>query len=229
MKNIILNFFILLKNKWIFRLKNQGLTYLSVESLDEIGKTLKIIEANKVQGLFIEAGCALGGSAILIAQLKKPNRRFNVYDVFGMIPSPSNKDGNDVIERYDVIQQGKSIGINGQTYYGYRNNLMEEVKANFLNFNLPLEPNNIHLIQGLYEDSLVIREPVAFAHIDCDWYASVMVCLTRIVPHLVKDGVIIIDDYQTWSGCKTAVDEYFAPLEGYKKVIKSEKLHIIKL
>jgi SAM-dependent methyltransferase len=229
MKNIILNFFILLKNKWIFRLKNQGLTYLSVESLDEIGKTLKIIEANKVQGLFIEAGCALGGSAILIAQLKKPNRRFNVYDVFGMIPSPSNKDGNDVIERYDVIQQGKSIGINGQTYYGYRNNLMEEVKANFLNFNLPLEPNNIHLIQGLYEDSLVIREPVAFAHIDCDWYASVMVCLTRIVPHLVKDGGIIIDDYQTWSGCKTAVDEYFALLEGYKKVIKSEKLHIIKL
>ena len=53
-------------------------------------------------------------------------------------------------------------------------------------------------------------EPLALAHVDCDWYDSVRTCLERIVPRLVPGGVLVIDDYYRWSGCRSAVDDYFA-------------------
>jgi hypothetical protein len=65
------------------------------------------------------------------------------------------------------------------------------------------------------------------AHIDCDWYDSVLTCLKNIEPHLAAGGTIIIDDYYVWSECKTAVDEYFENKNGYS-FNKKEVLHITK-
>jgi asparagine synthase (glutamine-hydrolysing) len=49
---------------------------------------------------------------------------------------------------------------------------------------------------------------VAFAHIDCDWYDSVKTSLERITPNLSSGGILVIDDYYAYSGCKKAVDEF---------------------
>ncbi|WP_352750147.1 hypothetical protein [Mesorhizobium sp. M0701] len=46
----------------------------------------------KVPGDFIEYGIALGGSAIYIASELDGDRHFHGYDVFGMIPSPTEQD-----------------------------------------------------------------------------------------------------------------------------------------
>ena len=35
-----------------------------------------------------------------------------------------------MLDRYDVIRQGKSQGIGGDLYYGYRENLIKSVKNN---------------------------------------------------------------------------------------------------
>lgn len=219
---------VFLRSRLIRSVITNRLSYLSPEALYELKKTITKIEDLEVKGLFIEAGCALGGSAIVIGQAKRANRPFNVYDVFGMIPEPSSEDGKDVFERYEIIKNGTSKGILGGTYYGYKSDLIEEVKNNFEKFNLPLVNNNIHLIQGLYEDTLIIDEPVAFAHIDCDWYASVITCLKQIVPNLAENGVIIVDDYNSWSGCRKAVNDYFQPVKGFQMDIKKGKLHITR-
>ena len=50
-----------------------------------------------------------------------------VYDVFGMIPPPGERDGADVHQRYATIAAGASKGIGGETYYGYRDDLLAEV------------------------------------------------------------------------------------------------------
>ena len=54
-----------------------------------------------------------------------------------------------------------------------------------------------------------------------------MTCLTRIVPLLVAGGRIVLDDYYAWSGCQTAVDEYFAGREGFR-FEEGARLHIVK-
>ena len=53
-------------------------------------------------------------------------------------------------------------------------------------------------------------------------------CLERIGPRLPSGGVMVIDDYFHWSGCRTAVDEFLAAnADGYTTV-KRTRLHIVK-
>lgn len=205
-----------------------SLTYLGAPALNDLYRQTERLEEQGIEGILIEAGCASGGSAIVIATAKSKARPFFVYDVFGMIPPPSAEDGEDVHRRYEAIQQGKAKGPKGSDYYGYEPDLYQKVVDNFTRYQLPVAENHIHLVKGLFQDRLYVDSAVALAHIDGDWYESVKVCLERIEPHLVSGGVLVIDDYYHWSGCKKAVDEYFAGRwHEYEKVRRS-RLHLIR-
>lgn len=195
-----------IENTAMYRLinsvKKNDLTYVDTLGLIDIYHTISDLRQKGVGGVFIEAGCALGGSAIVICASKEKNRPFNIYDVFGMIPAPSKDDGADVHNLYNLIISGQSEGIGGDKYYGYQKDLISMVKDTFKIYNLSIEDNKTKLIKGLFQDTMHVNEPVAFAHIDGDWYASTMTCLERIEPKLSLNGVMIIDDYDHWSGCK---------------------------
>ena len=213
----------------IEKIKAEKLSYLENYALYELSQAVLNQEKQQVEGVIVETGCALGGSSILIASIKEKSRAFYLYDVFEMIPPPTQEDGSDVQKRYETIASGKSQGINGDVYYGYEQNLYDQVVQSFYKFDVDVESNNVHLVPGLYQESLHVNSPVSLAHIDCDWYESVQTCLHRIEPNLVSGGTLIIDDYYTWSGCKKAVDEYFSklPKANYKFIEKS-RLHIVK-
>lgn len=198
----------------IARIRSKRLTYLSDKKLTLLVHTCQSIEENNVSGIFLEAGCALGGSAILVASLKKNERPLFVYDVFGMIPPPTKEDTQDVHDRYKTIVEGKSQGIDGDKYYGYEENLYEFVQSNFKSFGINCEEQSVSLIKGLVQDTMKIDQPIAFAHIDVDWYEPVMTCLERIFPNLVVGGSIILDDYHDWGGCRKATDEYLRGVTG---------------
>jgi O-methyltransferase len=194
----------------IHEVRNRNLTYLSQDRLVSVAHLILRVERNNIPGDIIEAGCALGGSAILLSALKSQSRGIKVYDVFGMIPEPSEKDGTDVQERYKEIVSGKSRGIGGDAYYGYAPDLKMQVVESFSSFGMQLSENNIELIEGLIQETLRIDSLVSLAHIDVDWYESVMISLLNIEPKLSAGGSIVIDDYYDWSGCRRAVDEYFS-------------------
>ena len=59
-----------------------------------------------------------------------------------------------------------------------------------------------------------VDQPVAFAHIDVDWYDPVKTCLERVMPNLVAGGSVILDDYHDWGGCRKATDEYLRGVAG---------------
>ena len=88
---------------------------------------MRDLERNEVPGLIIEAGTARGGSAIVMAAAKDAMRPMKVYDVFGMIPPPTDRDGEDVHKRYAKISGGAAKGVGGDEYYGYRDDLYGEV------------------------------------------------------------------------------------------------------
>ncbi len=202
------------ERKIILKIKRKRLTYLSNSRLVHIVRRSKQLEHNSVKGIFMEAGCALGGSSILISLIKNPTRSLKVYDVFGMIPPPTNQDPVEVHERYQHISSGKSGGIGGDAYYGYEKDLYDKVLNNFSAFGVDPVYNNVELIKGLVQDTLLINEPVALAHIDVDWYEPVKICLERIFPNLSLGGYIILDDYYDWGGCKKATDEYLKKITG---------------
>ena len=212
----------------VLEVRDEGLTYLGEKALLDLYDQVRRVEIENLNGRLIEAGCALGGSAIVMGAAKQKERSLDVYDVFDMIPPPSDVDGEDVHERFKEIARGESAGINGAIYYGYMEDLYSTVKGNFERRGVPVEQNNVQLIRGLFQDTMKIDGPVALAHIDGDWYESVMTCLINIEPKIVSGGVLIIDDYDCWSGCRKAVDEYFAARKHAYTFVKRSRLQIFR-
>ena len=206
----------------------EKITYLPIEALNDLFDLAAEAEVEKRRGIFLEAGCALGGSAIVLAQAKHPKRPLHVHDVFGTIPPPTAADGPRGKKRYRTIKSGKARGLGGTTYYGYEDDLIDKVRDTFARFDLDVESNNVKLVQGLFQDTIVGDEPVALAHIDGDWYDSVRTCLDRIGPRLVSGGVMAIDDYHYWSGCRMAVDDFLAEHPGEYRTALRTRLHVIK-
>lgn len=210
------------------RVRRNSWTYLEASALRDLRDLVLKIEAQQLEGILVETGCALGGSAIVMASVKRPTRPLEIYDVFGTIPPPSERDGDDVHERYQVIREGRSEGIGGQQYYGYQENLRQRVAEHFAEAGFPIEQHSVSLVKGLFEDTLHFTESIALAHIDCDWYESVMTSLQRIVPHLAVGGVLVIDDYYAWSGCQKAVDDFFADKRADFSFMRHSRLHIVR-
>jgi predicted O-methyltransferase YrrM len=211
------------------RVKKQRLTYLSVGALNDLFEAAVAADEQDRPGVFVEAGCALGGSAIVMARAKDVARPLLVYDVFGMIPAPTSADGGDVHERYETITSGEAKGLGGDAYYGYEPDLKAKVREAFESFRLPLAENSISLVEGLFEDTLVGDDPVALAHIDGDWYESVRTCLEEIGPRLVPGALMVIDDYDMWSGCRRAVDEFLAGHPESFRTVRRQRLQIERL
>jgi hypothetical protein len=211
----------------VAHVRAQHLTYLEPDRLRDLARVVLDIEERRLPGLLVEAGTARGGSAIVIAAAKAPERPMKVYDVFGMIPPPSERDGPDVHRRYEVIAGGGARGVGGERYYGYRDDLYSEVAEAFGRLGVPAGDRNVELVRGLFEDTIDLDEPVAFAHLDGDWYESTMTCLTRIAPLVVPGGRIVLDDYYHWSGCRAAVDEYFSGRPEFR-LVPGHRLHAIR-
>lgn len=215
--------------KVIHSVRRQSLTYLEASALLDLYKRIQVVERRGKEGILIEAGCALGGSAIVMAAAKSKTRPLFLYDVFDMIPPPSAKDGEDVMKRYEVIRSGEAKGINGNVYYGYQEDLLGKVKDNFRANGVAVEENHVHIVKGLFQETLRVSQPVALAHIDGDWYDSVLTCLQRIEPYLLPGGVLVIDDYDAWSGCRDAVDDHFRDKRERFRFVRKSRLHVVKV
>jgi predicted O-methyltransferase YrrM len=212
----------------IRHVRTAGLSFLGLAALLDLYRAVRRVEAAHIPGRLLETGTALGGSALVIAAAKAPARPLYLYDVFGLIPPPSINDGAVAQERYAAITTGSAQGIGGGRYYGYQENLLDQVQATFRKAGVDPAAEQICFVQGLYEETLYPDGPVAFAHLDCDWYESVKTCLERIVPRLARGGILVLDDYFQWPGCKRAVDEYFASRQAEFVFEQHARLHIVR-
>jgi hypothetical protein len=86
----------------------------------------------------------------------------------------------------------------------------EIVRRNVMGTGYPAE--RLHFVRGRVEDTLPDLAPdrIAFLRLDTDWYESTRHELIHLYPRLSHGGVLIVDDYGHWEGCKMAVDEYFS-------------------
>ena len=210
----------------IARIRGDNLSYCGKPKLENIVEAVLAVRQAGVPGGFLEAGVALGGSAILLGKIKPKDAPLALYDVFSMIPAPGKNDGEDAHKRYEEIHSGQSAGLGGKTYYGYVDNLLDLVKRNLRDAGLDLEADRIECVPGLFEDTLHPVAPIAFAHVDCDWFDSVKVCIDRITPCLSTGGIIIFDDYSSYSGCRRAVDDWLERDVRFEKLFHRRSLAV---
>jgi asparagine synthase (glutamine-hydrolysing) len=212
------------------QVRKKNLTYLNAPAFHRIRESIEQIRKKEVPGDFVEFGMALGGSAIYLAS-EAGGRGFRGYDMFGLIPPPTDQDDEKSKNRYELISSGKSTGIGGELYYGYQENLFEKVSNSFAEFGYPVDGKKISLYKGLFEETLAFSpgDKVALAHLDCDWYNSVKFCLEATDPVLSVGGIMILDDYNFYGGCRKATDEFVANNKNYVFVHTKPSAGIMKI
>jgi len=158
------------------------------------------LEEEGRKGSFVECGVWNGGSAAIIASVAKdnPERQIWLFDSWEGLPAPDDCD----------IQ---CTGKKGES--GMARGAMAAVKK-ILFEKLKLSLDRIHLAKGWFDKTIPDHRAgigsIALLHLDCDWYASVKICLEELFSNVVEGGIIVIDDYGEWAGCKKAVDEFLA-------------------
>ena len=63
--------------------------------------------------------------------------------------------------------------------------------------------------QHHFQKLIDIPNTITLLRLDTDWFESTYHELVHLYPILVKNGVLIIDDYGHWKGAKDATDQYF--------------------
>lgn len=184
-------------------------TLTSPERIVSLIRSIKHIETNNIEGDIVECGVWKGGSVMAalktLKALKSFNRNIYLYDTFEGMSKPTDIDksvrGESATDAYLKKDEVWDRIVCFST--------LDEVKSNISKINYP--ENNIHYIKGKVEDTIpnnTIPEKIAILRLDTDWYESTKHEMEHLFPRLVKGGIIIIDDYGHWQGCKQAIDEY---------------------
>lgn len=182
--------------------KIEPYTMLSYERLFSLFQLAKEVCEKDIPGSFVECGVARGGSSAMLAYIiKKYSRRERLlysFDTFAGMPEPTAEDKHSNLNASDT-------GWGTGTCAAPVESLMQA--ASLLNAADIIKP-----VPGLFQDTLPsfkneVKE-VAFLHLDGDWYESTKTILENLYDNISAGGILQVDDYGYWNGCKKAVHEF---------------------
>ena len=186
----------------------------SLYNLWEIGSYL---HANQIGGDYVECGVWRGASMQLLAsQIQDKSlapKKIWLYDTYSGMTKPTAadirlKDGRFAHELgWDSTEFLEDIDYKSGVYaYATLNDVKDGFKQLGLSF------QDVNFVKGDVLETIPKHCPIEIGllRVDTDWYQSTKHILTNLYPRVVKGGVVILDDYDYWSGARKAVDEYFS-------------------
>jgi hypothetical protein len=195
-------------------------THRGIMQVINLESVLRYVETAGIEGAFVETGTYTGGaSAYALRALQrlrpsKPARDYWGFDSFEGMPSPSGHDG-DHGSLWIYGKPRTEIGIGeSAALVGHDVNKAEyqECLSYLRQTGYPVE--HIHLVKGWFQDTLGPAKadigPIAVLRMDGDFYESTKVVFEELYDQVVPNGVVIIDDYGSFEGCRTATDKFFA-------------------
>ncbi len=185
-------------------------TMTSVERMYALYNSVNYILVNDIIGDFVECGVWRGGSSMLIAKMLTNRNAFDrkiyLYDTFEGMSEPTQED-LDLSGRHAAIMMKETEQIKETSVWCLAD--ITDVTNNMGLTGFPM--GNMVFVKGKVEDTIPSTMPeiqIALLRLDTDWYESTKHELIYLFPKLVENGILIIDDYGHWEGCKKAVDEY---------------------
>jgi len=192
-------------------------TMLSEIRLVNILLVSEYIVDSRIDGDFVECGVWKGGSCALMAYFLKSKHEFrniHLFDCFDDICQPDfTVDGEKAVREAGGLNfsKGELNPIKGiyDNQVGCGNEIM--VKSLIVD-DIGYPSKNVLIHKGWFQDTLPVTQKtikqIALLRLDGDWYASTKVCLEYLYDKVAVGGIIIIDDYLCYEGCKKAVDEF---------------------
>ena len=194
-------------------LKVHDHTMISFNKLSSLIQAVRYVNRWQIPGAIVECGVWRGGAimaaALALKQLGVTDRTFYLYDTFCGMPEPSEYDSH--LWKSSVNPQELfRLRQTGPDSSDWCRASLNEVRHNLATTQYDL--NRFKLVEGKVEETIpgTLPDEIAILRLDTDWYESTKHEMIHLFPRLVSKGVLIVDDYHTWSGSKKAVDEYLA-------------------
>jgi O-methyltransferase len=190
-------------------------TLTSVPRLQALIDGVRHCVDREIPGAFAECGVWLGGSveAMLLTLLEAgvSDREVYLYDTFEGMTEPTEHDTskfdppaldswrdakNEDARLYDELFDPAKFNV-------------DVVRETLVATGYP--EDRLHFVRGPVEETIpsTVPDSLALLRLDTDWYESTRHELEHLYPLVSPGGVLIIDDYGHWEGCRRAVDEYF--------------------
>ena len=162
-------------------------------ALDAVARSLIL---RGIPGAIVECGVWNGGSAALLAAAAREAgsaRRVWAFDSFEGLPRPTDRDPEAIRRHY---------------FKGWNRGNPEKVREIWSRLGLP--PEDLVIRRGWFHETFPTAPegPVALLHIDSDWYESVKICLAAWFDRISPGGVVILNDYNLYSGANEALHEF---------------------
>jgi hypothetical protein len=198
-------------NFWRIYRKCKPFTMTSIERMYALYSAVNFIVRNNIPGDFVECGVWRGGSSMMIAealaQVNSTDRKIFLYDTFEGMPDPTDADVDFIGNKADVLME-ENVSNKETSVWCLAGRA--DVEQNLGRTEYPKE--HLVFVEGKVEETIPAEIPtgqIALLRLDTDWYTSTKHELLHLFPKLTNHGVLIIDDYGHWQGCRQAVDEYF--------------------
>ena len=184
--------------------KSDPFTLMSARNRTTLYREARRVLKRGVAGDFVEIGVHRGGSAAVLAGLLKnePGRNLHLFDRWGDLPEPVAKDGfrRDDYAKSAIVE--KLATLESQPPLDAVRRVVEGLVA--------FPADRLRYYQGWYDATLQQYEggAVAFASLDCDYYESTKLALEFVEKHASPGATIVLDDFRSWPGVGTAVEEW---------------------
>lgn len=179
----------------------QEYTMTSRERMHALFLSIGNIVTQSIPGDIVECGVWRGGSMMMAAKSLKcfgdTTRKIYLYDTYEGMPEPGMID-------YDLYERPATKQYKAKWCYSP----LQEVIENMTKTRYPSD--KIIYVTGRVEETIpnTVPDRIALLRLDTDWYESTKHELEHLYPLLSPGGVLIVDDYGHWKGCKQAVDEH---------------------
>jgi O-methyltransferase len=150
------------------------------------------IECQNVPGAIVECGVLDGGTAALMAfGTAASGRNVHLFDAWEGLPETSEQDGAGA-----KVWTGEVVG--------------SPVRVTAVLRKLKIKLSRVKFHRGWFDQTFPTADipQIALLHVDADFYEPTRLIFQRWYPHVVSGGFIQIDDYDSFAGCRRAVDEF---------------------
>jgi hypothetical protein len=147
-------------------------------------------------------------AALALKELGDESRELWLYDTYEGMSAPTEEDVDIAGQTAEKKFTQRQLTDDSSEWC---RSPIDDVRQNLQSTGYPVD--KMHFIKGKVEETIpgkIPAGPIAILRLDTDWYESTRHEMQHLYPRLVKDGVLILDDYGYWQGARKAVDEYFS-------------------